>query len=33
MEITIDMDKVEQIRHDSEYVEKILLGETEEETE
>lgn len=31
--ITIDMDKVEQVRCDSEYVEKILLGETEEETE
>ena len=33
MEITIDMNKVEQVRRDSEYVEKILLGETEEETE
>lgn len=32
MEITIDMDKVEQIRKESEIVKEILLGETEEET-
>lgn len=32
MEITIDMDKVEQIRKESEIIKEILLGEIEEET-
>lgn len=33
MEIIIDMDKVEQVRHDSEAVEKILFGEDQKDLE